>query len=145
MKKEIKMKTIRVSEMKNLFEFVCNYNLFQVFALLSYLKLGILAIPSSLDEFPKMETIPASDIIKEVGDGFHQYGDMILNDVQNRLFRNDFSELDRQAIIGEKYRWPGGIIPFKFQESTVGEAMKDHIREHAEKFSKQMEGCLTIR
>ena len=145
MKKEIKMKTIRVSEMKNLFEFVCNHNLFQVFALLSYLKLGILAIPSSLDEFPKMETIPASDIIKEVGDGFHQYGDMILNDVQNWLFRNDFSELDRQAIIGDRYRWPGGIIPYKVDESTVDEYMKGWLKGYAEKFSKQMEGCLTIR
>ena len=30
---------------------------------------------------------------------------MILDDVQDRLIRNVESELDRQAIKGEKYRW----------------------------------------
>ena len=134
------MKTIRVSEMKNLFKFVCNHNLFQIFALLSVLELGILAIPSGLDDSPH----PAFDI-KEIGDGFHQYDDMILDDVQDRLFRNVDSELDRQAIIGDRYRWPGGIIPYKADEATVDEAMKHNLREYAEKFSKQMEGCLTIR
>lgn len=114
--------------------------MFQIFAILSYLQLGVLAIPSSLDG----SSNPAFDI-KEISEGFHQYDDMILDDVQDRLFRNVDSELDRQAIIGDRYRWPGGIIPYKVHEATVDEGMEQHFREHAEKFSKQMEGCLTIR
>ena len=70
--------------------------MFQIFAILSILELGILAIPSGLDDSPN----PAFDI-KEIGDGFHQYDDMILDDIQDRLFRNVDSELDRQAIIGD--------------------------------------------
>ena len=138
------MKTIWVSRTTYTLQFFCNHNLFQIFAILSYLKLGIFAIPSVLEEFPNEETIPAFDIV-EHGNGFHQYDDMILDDVQDRLFRNVESELDRQAIIGDKYRWPGGIIPYKVNESTVDESMKNNLKYYAEKFSKQMEGCLTIR
>ena len=76
------MKTIWVNEMKNVLEFLCNHNSFQIFALLSYLILTIPAIASILDEFPKVETIPASQT-NEVGDGFHQYDVMILDDVQD--------------------------------------------------------------
>ena len=134
------MKTILVSESTCIFKFLCSNILFQIFAILSVLELGILAIPSGLDDSPN------SDFdIDEIGDGFQQYDDMILDDVQDRLFRNVDSELDRQAIIGDKYRWPGGIIPYKADEATVDEAMKHNLREYAEKFSKQMEGCLTIR
>ena len=104
---------------------------------MGYLELGILAIP-------KIETISTYDI-NEIGDGFHQYDDMILDDLQERLFRNVDSELERNAIKGEKYRWPGGVIPYKVDESTVDESMKNDLRDYAEIFSKQMEGCLTIR
>ena len=57
---------------------------------MGYLELGILAIP-------KIETISTYDI-NEIGDGFHQYDDMILDDLQERLFRNVESELERNAI-----------------------------------------------
>ena len=107
--------------------------------------MGIFAIPSVLDELPNEETIPAFDIV-EHGNGFHQYDDMIVDDVQDRLFRNVESELDRQAMFGEKYCWPGGLIPYKFDESTgFDETKKNLLRDYAEKFTKQMEGCLTIR
>ena len=138
------MKTIWVSEITFIFEFLWSNILFQIVAILSYLEMGIFAIPSVLDELPNEETIPAFDIV-EHGNGFHQYDDMIVDDVQDRLFRNVESELDRQAIKGERYRWPGGIIPYKVDESTVDESMKNDLKNYAEKFSKQMEGCLTIR
>ena len=139
------MKTIWVSRTTYTLQFFCNHNLFQIFAILSYLELGIFAIPSILEEPPNEETIPAFDI-NEIGDGFHQYDDMILDDVQDRLFRNVESEADRQAMIGEEYRWPGGLIPYKFDESTgFDETKKNLLRGYAEKFTKQMEGCLTIR
>ena len=53
----------------------------------------ILPIPSILDEFSNVETIPASET-NEVGYGFHQYDVMILDDVQDRLIQNVESELD---------------------------------------------------
>ena len=105
--------------------------MFQIFAILSYHELGILATP------------PFD--INKIGEGFHQYDDMILDDIQDRLFRNVDSELDRQAIKGEKYRWPGGIIPYKVDNSTVDETMKNWLKDYAHKFSQQMEGCITIR
>ena len=139
------MKTIWVSEITFIFEFLWSNILFQIVAILSYLEMGIFAIPSVLDELPNEETIPAFDIV-EHGNGFHQYDDMILDDVQDRLFRNVETELDRQAMFGEKYRWPGGLIPYKFDESTgFDETKKNLLRDYAEKFTKQMEGCLTIR
>ena len=139
------MKTIWVSRTTYTLQFFCNHNLFQIFAILSYLELGIFAIPSVLEEFPNEETISAFGI-DEIEDGFHLYDDMILDDVQDRLFRNVDSELDRQAIRGN--RVPGGIIPYKFDETTTNpasEARKLEIKDFAEKFSKQMKGCLTIR
>ena len=121
------------------------YDQFQIFSALSYLELGILATPSVLEEPPNVETAPAFDI-DDIGDGFHLYGDMILDDVQDRLFRNVESELDRQAIKGDRYRWPGGVIPYKFDEAgNFSESKKMYVKEYAERFSKQMEGCLTIR
>ena len=71
---------------------------------------------------------------------------MILDDVQDRLIQNVNSELDRNAIKGDRYRWPGGIIPYKFDEAgNFSESKKMYVKEYAERFSKQMEGCLTIR
>ena len=114
---------------------MCNhFTLLQIVLIVSSFALGTLAIPSILDD--------AKDAF---GDGFHRYDDMILDDVQDRLLQNKDTELDRNAIKGERYRWPGGIIPYKVDESTVDESMKGWLKGYAEKFSKQMEGCLTIR
>ena len=102
--------------------------------IVSSFALGIFAIPSILDD--------AQDAFE---DGFYRYDDMILDEVQDRLLRNNDNELDRQAINGEKYRWPGGVIPYKTDDATVDEYMKEWLKEHFEKFNKQVEGCLTIR
>ena len=103
---------------------------------MSYFALGIFALPSNLED---------SQDSLDIEDGFHRYDDMILDDVQDRILRNDDTELDRNAIKGEKYRWPKGVIPYKTDEATVDDYMKEWLKEYAEKFNKQMEGCLTIR
>ena len=56
------MKTIWLSRTTYTLQFFCNHNLFQIFAILSYLELGIFAIPSVLEEFPNEETISAFGI-----------------------------------------------------------------------------------
>ena len=69
---------------------------------------------------------------------------MILDDAQYRLHLGIDTEADRNAIIGDQYRWPGGVIPYKF-DSSVDEFMKTRIKGYIEKFNAQMNGCLKIR
>ena len=84
--------------------------------------IGTLAIPSILDY--AWESI-------DFQNGFHCNDDMILDDVQDRLIQNVNSELDRNAIKGDRYPWPGGIIPYKVDESTV------HLRPRLARFAAQ--------
>lgn len=76
--------------------------------------------------------------------GYHQFTDMILDDPQDRLHRGLDTDADRNAIIGDKYRWPGGVMPYKF-DSSVDETMKKRIKDYVGKFNAQMAGCLEIR
>ena len=111
---------------------------FQIVLFVSSFVIGTLAIPSILDAQDSLD-------IDNIEDGFHRYDDMILDEVQDRLLRDSDNELDRQAINGEKYRWPEGVIPYKTDDATVDEYMKEWLKDHFEKFNKQVEGCLTIR
>ena len=76
--------------------------------------------------------------------GYHQFTDMILDDFQDRLLRGLDTDADRNAIIGDKYRWPGGVMPYKF-DASVDDTMKTRIKDYVEKFNAQMSGCLEIR
>ena len=88
--------------------------------------------------------MPIELAAEKVGAGYHQFTDMILEDTQYRLHLGIATDADRNAIIGDEYRWPGGVIPYKF-DSSVDETMKTRIKEYVEKFNAQMSGCLKIR
>ena len=90
---------------------------------------------------PPMPVELAADLIEP---GYHQFTDMILDEAQVRLHQGLDTEADRNAIIGDNYRWAGGVIPYKF-DSSVDETMKGRIKGHVEKFNAQMNGCLKIR
>ena len=94
--------------------------------------------PDVLPEFPELSK-------DELGHGYYQYADMILDDVQDRLHRGLDTEADRNAVIGDKYRWPGGVIPYKFDDSTVNEEMKKRVKGYVAKFNIQASECLQIR
>ena len=123
--------------------------------LLSIFGLGIFAqpfddphdpdvLPSSDSQDPPLPEFP--ELSKDdLGHGYYQYADMILDDTQDRLHRGLDTEADRNAVIGDKYRWPGGVIPYKFDDSTVNEEMKKRVKGYVAKFNIQASGCLQIR
>ena len=129
--------------------------------LLSIFGIGTLAVPQDgpppFDDEPQDQDVPPpfdrqdppqpeipGEELANVEYGYHQYTDMILDDVQDRLLRGIDTDADRNAIIGDKYRWPGGIMPYKF-DASVDETMKKRIENYVEKFNAQMSGCLEIR
>ena len=88
--------------------------------------------------------MPVELAAKTIGAGYHQFTDMILDDAQYRLHLGLDTEADRNAIIGDHYRWPEGVIPYEFDSSVDG-IMKERIEYYVEKFNAQMNGCLKIR
>ena len=99
--------------------------------------------PFDRQDPPPQPEIPGEELAN-MEYGYHQYTDMILDDVQDRLLRGVDTDEDRNAIIGDKYRWPGGVMPYKFDSSVDG-TMKERIKKYVEKFNAQMSGCLEIR
>ena len=72
-------------------------------------------------------------------------GDMILS--KNQL--NEALGLStRSGISGAHYRWPNGIIPYKFHpyfsQWGLDDADKGTVQRAIQRFNNEMEGCLQI-
>ena len=101
--------------------------------------------PFDRQDLPQPEPpMPVELAVDEIGFGYHQFTDMILDDAQHRLHLGLDTEADRNAIIGDNYRWPSGVMPYKF-DSSVDKTMKKRIKGYVKKFNAQMNGCLKIR
>ncbi|TRY73693.1 hypothetical protein TCAL_15754 [Tigriopus californicus] len=82
-----------------------------------------------------------SDIPRDE-DGNYIVGDMILSPEQ---YKADFLGEDlRSGIRGDKYRWPGGIIPYRMDGTLTSSERRDVVGSIG-RFNKIMAGCLKIR
>lgn len=81
----------------------------------------------------------------ELGD--YHVGDMRLDEHQFKSMYGTEEETtieSRQAILGEKYRWTDGVLPYTF-DSGVTEANKEKVRQAVASFNTHLSGCLNIR
>ena len=77
-------------------------------------------------------------------DGLYRVDDMLLDETQYKInFGNFGTEEERQAI-GKSYKWPNGIVPYKFEES-VPDSRKKKIRAAIAVMNKAFANCITIK
>ena len=77
-------------------------------------------------------------------DGLYRVDDMLLDETQYKInFGNFGTEEERQAI-GKSYKWPNGIVPYKFEES-VPASRKKIIRAAIAVMNKAFANCITIK
>ena len=77
-------------------------------------------------------------------DGLYRVDDMLLDETQYKInFGNFGTEEERQAA-GKSYKWPNGIVPYKFEES-VPASRKKIIRAAIAVMNKAFANCITIK
>jgi len=77
-------------------------------------------------------------------DGLYRVDDMLLDETQYKInFGNFGTEEERQAA-GKSYKWPNGIVPYKFEES-VPDSRKKKIRAAIAVMNKAFANCITIK
>ena len=75
-------------------------------------------------------------------EGFYRVDDMFLDEAQYKL--NFGTEEERQGILDKSYRWPNGIVPYKF-ESSVPRSQKKKIRAAIAVMNKALVNCITFQ
>ena len=94
------------------------------------------------DQNPSIEDEEEMDMPEHNYEGFYRVDDMFLDEAQYKL--NFGTEEERQGIPDKSYRWPNGIVPYKF-ESSVPRSQKKKIRAAIAVMNKALVNCIEIQ
>ena len=100
------------------------------------------------------ESVAQLDLMSLNEDGFYELDDMVFD--QNQLntingmpsqyqsSSNSLNEGQDSGRSGNQYRWPNGVLPYKFgSEFNIQE--RKYIKHVLDKMSRQLSPCVTIR